>query len=385
MKTVFSLFSFTFLVIACGCLKPKADEPPPAPGVPPPQTSFDWPKIADTGFNALNNNFWHAGEQYFIQNNAGNQAFNYWWNAHGLDALTDKYMRTAENAVASQMSAILAGIKTKNNGSYINDFYDDMEWLALACLRAFKATNDTRYKETADLLWIDIKGGWNTDMGGGIAWRKSQPSYKNAPANAPAVILAARMYAISGSADDLAWAKKIYNWLAANLVDNATGLVWDGINRQNDGMIDKNWIFTYNQGVFIGAGLELFAATQDQAYLSAALRTANNAITDPQLAPSGILKNENQGDGGLFKGILVRYLAELATRGQLNESDRTKFVRFLETNAKTLWTKGTKRPQGWFYSDWTAMPGNSVDASTQMSGLFLMETMARFRKEGLVQ
>lgn len=372
-------------MVASGCLKSKEDQPPPIqnPGDLP--QAYNWPKIGDSAFNALNTYFWQAGEGYFIQNNQGNLTFHYWWNAHALDALADVYIRTSDNVVATQMGALHAGIKKKNNGSYINDYYDDMEWLALACLRSHAATSDQKYLETAQLLWNDIKQGWNADMGGGIAWRKTQTSYKNTPANAPAVILAARMYAITKNADDLEWAKKIYTWLITNLVDNATGLVWDGINRENDGKIDKDWKFTYNQGIFIGAALELYKATSESGYLDAALRTANNSITDPQLAPGGILKNENQGDGGLFKGILVRYLTELALSGSLSDNDRNKFVNFLKKNAESLWSKGTSKPLSLFSSNWTSLPSGAVDMSTQLSGIFLMEAMTRLKKEGLVE
>lgn len=62
---------------------------------------------------------------------------------------------------------------------------------------------------------------------------------------------------------DLVLAKQVYEWLEANLVDPETGFVWDGKNRQVDGKIDKAWAFTYNQGVRIGAGVELYRATND--------------------------------------------------------------------------------------------------------------------------
>jgi predicted alpha-1,6-mannanase (GH76 family) len=38
------------------------------------------------------------------------------------------------------------------------------------------------------------------------------------------------------------------------------------------------------------------------------VRTATATIKDLDISPGGLLKSEGQGDGGLFKGILVRYL-----------------------------------------------------------------------------
>ena len=47
-----------------------------------------------------------------------------------------------------------------------------------------------------------------------------------------------------------------------------------------------------------------------------AVNTANATIKDLDIAPGGLLKNEGQGDGGLFKGILVRYPYTFGTKRQ---------------------------------------------------------------------
>jgi hypothetical protein len=104
----------------------------------------------------------------------------------------------------------------------------------------------------------EIKGGWNETMGGGISWRKAMPYYKNTPANAPAAILAARLYKLSANPADLDWSKKIFTWLRDSLYNAQTGWVYDGINSNNDGVKNTTWKFTYNQGTFIGAALELY-------------------------------------------------------------------------------------------------------------------------------
>lgn len=376
-----ALITILSLLMGAGsCLKSKEDNPPPAPGDTGTAAVYDWNKIADSAFRALNNYYWLAGNQYFAQNNQGNLTFNYWWNAHALDGLTDAYLRTTSTAVKDQMLALLNGVKTKNNNSYINDYYDDMEWMTLACLRAYEATSEMAFKETALLLWEDIKKGWNSNLGGGIAWRKTQTDYKNTPANAPAVMIAARLYTMDNHAEDLDWAKKIYGWLVNNLVDPSTGQVWDGMNREGNGAIDKTWKFTYNHGVVIGAGMDMYRITHEQIYLDAAIKTAHYSMTDGGLAPSGILKNENQGDGGLFKGILVRYLYQLSRSGGLPADTKTSIENFLQKNAESLWSKATSKPLSLFNCDWTSMPSGAVDASTQLSGLFLVEAMAAAKK-----
>jgi len=48
----------------------------------------------------------------------------------------------------------------------------------------------------------------------------------------------------------------------------------------------------------------------------------------------GIMINEGQGDGGLFKGVLVRYMIQLILNKGIDAGDQQKFVVFLKNNAQ---------------------------------------------------
>lgn len=150
---------------------------------------YPWAAIADSVQEATFREFISIDGQFITQDNGDNHNFNYWWNAHVLDLLVDAHLRKKDQEV--MMVRILKGIKDNNEGHYPNNYYDDMEWLALSCLRAYHATENSDFLEVAEILWDDVKKGWNKKQGGGIAWRKTQ---LDTPANAPAVILAARMY-----------------------------------------------------------------------------------------------------------------------------------------------------------------------------------------------
>jgi len=363
------------LAFLAGCHEPVDDMiTPPAPQ--PVAVVANWAARADSAQAALDQSFWSPTEYYYLQNSAKKPDFNYWWQGHGLDVLLDGYQRTKVLDYITKMQQLQQGTKKKNGNTYFNNYYDDMAWQALANLRAFQITQDQSYKATAQLLWADLKNGWNTEQGGGIAWKKDQRDYKNTPANAPVAILGARLYQLDRNPDDLAWATKIYDWQKKTLVDPTTGVVWDGINRQGNGQIDKDWRFTYNQGVYIGAGLELYRATQQSSYLDDANRTAGYVLNDSQLAPGGVLKDEGGGDGGLFKGILVRYLAQLATDPAVASATRARYVSFLKFNGESLYNKGMSRPQYLFNTNWTSRPGGTVDGSTQLSGVMMFEIMA---------
>lgn len=359
------------------CLKEPVDDGP-GPGAGAASYVYNWPNIADSTEKSLISNWYNQSGNYFNKNNASDQTFNYWPNAHALDVLVDAYLRTGDAAIKTRMDNLLQGMQVKNGNTILNHFYDDMEWMTLACLRAYEATSDARYKTAATTLWADIQGGWDDTFGGGIYWTKDRQN-KNTPANAPASIIASRIYQLDRKPEDLEWAKKIYQWQKNNLVDPTSGLVWDGLDASGT---NKDWKFTYNQGVFIGAAVELYKLTGDNTYINDALRTANNALGS-EFTKDNIFKDEGGGDGGLFKGVLVRYMMLLITDGSISGTDQAKFANSLLLNAQTMWLKGTSRPQVIFNTSWTSV-ATTTDLTTQLSGAMLIEAVARLKELELI-
>ena len=342
---------------------------------------IDWNIAANKSTNSLINSFWNKNENYFNYSSNGNTQFHYWPQAHALDVLIDAYERTSNNEFKIYFDLWFEGVKKKNGNSFYNNFYDDMEWNALAILRAYEATNDTKYKEAALQIWEYIKVGWNDNAGGGISWVKGQEYSKNACSNAPAAILAARLYQKFGDENNKEWAVKIYNWQKNTLFNNSNGAVYDNINSQT-GKINKEWIFTYNQGTFIGAAVELHKIFNEKAYLKDATLAAN--YTTGSLVDNSILKSEGTGDGGLFKGIFIRYLTELVQQDRLDIADKKRFIQFLKYNAETLWTDGTNPSPILYGPNWKENPGSSTGLTEQLSGCMLIETMAHLEKEDLL-
>ena len=155
--------------------------------------------------------------------------------------LIDAYLRSDDATYRSYFDKWFIGVKAHNGNSWKNDYYDDMEWNALALLRAYQATGETRYKDAALELWEYIKEGWNENAGGGITWKKGMEYSKNACSNGPAAILAARLYQAFGNEEDLQWALDIYSWLKSTLVNTSNGMVYDNIDSRT-GVIKKEWI-----------------------------------------------------------------------------------------------------------------------------------------------
>lgn len=282
------------------------------------------------------------------------------------------------------MNQWFIGVKIKNVNTFYNNFYDDMEWNALAMLRAYNSTKDEKFKTATLDVWANIQTGWNSTMDGGIAWKKDQLYYKNTPANAPACILAARLYKQFNGTSDLEWAKKIYSWMKDHLYEAGTGFVYDGINRENTGAKD-NWKFTYNQGTFIGAALELYNITGEKVYLNDAIKAADYALNNNVNSNDRILQSEGTGDGGLFKGIFVRYFTQLILCPELEANTRTRYVRFMEHNATTLWNEGTYKQSVLFGSYWKTKPSAETGLTEQLSGCMLMEAMALLKEKSVIE
>lgn len=343
----------------------------------------DWQKVANLSSSTLLDYYWNKNKNFFnyypSKDDTPAEDWHYWPQAHAMDVIIDAYVRTGDEKWKNYFSLWHEGVKQKSGNSYFNDFVDDMEWICLTMLRLYENTNEQKYMDTAVSLWNKIKANWNTQAGGGVAWKQSQQWSKNSCSNGPAGIIAARMYWLNGQKqEDLQWAEKIYNWQSEVLVDIQSGAVYDNINAQT-GEIQKNWIFTYNQGTYMGMAHELYRMTGQDYYLTMANKAANYCITKLIDQNNNVLKDEGNRDGGLFKGIFIRYFVKLIMEEDLKESDRQKYIDFFNNNAKVLHEKGTG--DGNLYSTSWAKPGNwDNDMPTQVSGCTMIEAKAWYEK-----
>jgi len=337
---------------------------------------IEWKQVAEDATQALVTHFWNNREGYFnsMPDVADTQHNQYWPQAHAMDVVIDAYLRMGSNFYRSLFETWLDGIRKKAGNSYFNDFYDDEEWICLTMLRLYDCTKEQKYLDTAQALWDDIKNAWNTNYcGGGMAWRKSQPWSKNACSNGPAGIIAARMYHISKKASDLELAERIYNWERDNLYAAGTGAVYDSKNGKNGNSV-TTWVFTYNQGTFVGMCHELYKITGESLYLRDAVRASSYTLSTLSDLSESVLKDEGTGDGGLFKGIFVRYFTQLILDPNLEPNDKTRFVAYLTHNAEVLKEKGLQA-QHLIGCNW-ARNNSAVDLGTHVSGCALFEAVA---------
>jgi predicted alpha-1,6-mannanase (GH76 family) len=288
-----------------------------------------------------------------------------WWNsANALTALVDYSARTGSSSYVGDVTVTF----DKNGAqSFLNNFYDDEGWWALAWIAAYDLTHDGRYLSMAETIFADMAGGWDTTCNGGIWWSKDR-TYKNAIANELFFQVAIRLHA--RTADDagpggyLDWATREWKWFDASGMINGSSLVNDGLDASCKNNGQTTW--TYNQGVVIGALVDLSHQTSDATLLARA-----QAIGDASIAKlvdaQGVLHEACEpscgGDGPQFKGIFMRHLAELAAA-----SGAPRYEAFLAKNADWIWNAARGGSGNQLGLTWSG-PFDSADASRQSSAL----------------
>ncbi|PNY81667.1 glycoside hydrolase family 76 protein [Deinococcus koreensis] len=329
---------------------------------------MSWRVQAAQAQAALDRTFWDeaAGLYRTHEGRPAGDPLHYWWQAHALDALLDAHARGGDTHLR-RARTLVAGVRRAQGGTLHNEFYDDMLWMALALERLHAATGEGVWLDGCRALWTDIRQGWNPAQGGGVAWRRTQPEYKNTPANAPAALLGARLFRRHGDPADLAFARRVWDWLLDTLVDPHSGVVWDGVNRRGDGATDLDWAYTYNEGTVIGAGTELWRATGETPFLEQARRTARAAAG--RYGP--VFPAEGPGDGGLFKGILARYLSLLARH---DPALAPEVRALLEAGAGAALRHLS--PGGLSGPDWGAAPAGALELGAALSGVTLLGSLA---------
>jgi predicted alpha-1,6-mannanase (GH76 family) len=345
-------------------------------------TAETWSARADTAQQSLDHFFRVGGSQYLANSHPhdrGNtEVFNYWWLAHVIDARTDAWERTGDPVWRSLAVVARDNIVERNGGQLFNDYFDDMLWFALALERVHAATGERSFLDEAIAIWDHvIAEGWNETLGWSLAWRKQQLAYKNTPANGPLVILGLRLSRQDSTRDYLGYARQAFDWLTANLV-GPDGFVEDGINREGDGAVDTQWRFTYNQGLYVGAAVELFLATEDRSFLERAVQTATTAVRS--LSNGVVFPDEGDGgDEGLFKGVYYRYLGELlgVLAADSFAAERAELEAFLRAGTDALWENGLVDGRLRPGNDWSKGPVEWIPYSTMVSAIFAVEQRAR--------
>ncbi|KAI0915021.1 glycoside hydrolase family 76 protein [Ustulina deusta] len=226
-------------------------------------------------------------------------------------------------------------ISKRGFDDFLNDYYDDEGWWALALIRSHDVgvygLGDQKYLQAAMEIFEDMKGGASSC--GGIYWSKVG-TYTNAIANELYLKVAASLAnRISDKKDYyLGIAQKQWAWFKSSGMINQDNLINDGLDEDCKNNGGNTW--TYNQGVILGALVELSKASGDKSLLTTASSIATAAIV--HLSRDGVLyegcEPDCGADGAQFKGVFMRNLRELQ-----QAAPQAAFQNFLLNNADAIW------------------------------------------------
>lgn len=310
--------------------------------------------------------------------------WHYWWQAHLIDLAVDATERKATSRRRRRVVRLTRTHRIRNLTGWTNDYFDDMAWLGLALERAQRHLY-VDHRSALDTIAGELSDAWTPEQGGGIPWRR-RDDFFNAPANGPAGLLLARAGKV--------WrAQEMGDWIDETLVDPETGLVLDGIRQ---GVHDRA-VYSYSQGVTLGLETELAVQLGDSRHRERVHRLVE--AVDDNLTERSVISGGGGGDGGLFNGILARYLAMVATTLPVQDNDdvraRNTAARIVLASADAAWENRLQVEElPLFGEDWTrqarlpdfgaaiaqfshgSVRGSAVaerDLSVQLGGWMLME------------
>lgn len=287
-----------------------------------------------------------------------------WWNsANALTTLTD-YSRTVHT---SQYDPVIAQTYAVNiHSGFINQYYDDEGWWALAWIDAYDLTGQQKYLQAAQHIFTNMTTGWDDTCGGGLWWSKKR-HYKNAIANelflSVAAHLANRALTLKEHSEYAAWANREWKWFRRSGMIERDHLISDGLTSACRDNHKTKW--TYNQGVILGGLVQLARYDHSRRPIRMAHKIADAAI-EHLATPIGILHEPCEpdcgGDGSQFKGIFVRNLASLYMYKPV-----ARYREFLLTNAASI-LRRDQTPDHALGLVWSGPP-DQPNASTQSSAL----------------
>jgi len=312
---------------------------------------------ATEAFDAFVEAYWDPDADYFFTYSdhrvhpehahgpQGGLYTDYWWEAQLWEMVMDRYERTGDPEARAMIDDVYDGFRAAYPDPLANDWNDDIGWWALGSTRAYELTGDQRYLEAAEDLFAFVSAHEDDTYGGGIWWKNvdvgdGARNQKNVATNAPAVVTAMRLHAATGDPAYRDTAVRLYDWLDDGF--HRDGQLRDHV--EGDGTY-VDWDWTYNQGTYAAAALELYLDTGDTAYLDDATGAVDWAVAN--LTSSGTFLREGVDDAGGFKAVLTRTMRSL-----VDDAGQVRYEAVLTSNASQAARQVNAQGIGGY--DWTA-------------------------------
>ncbi|KAK4043199.1 glycoside hydrolase [Parachaetomium inaequale] len=291
-----------------------------------PRQDLDIRAAAKAAIDALNNKFYSPAQAIWSPGDP------WWLSGVALTSVIDYMRKTGSRDYMDQIESIIQVQRTQwsqDGADFRAESTDDTGWWALAMIRMYDLTGDSTYLNISieDEAYM-YKYWTSSPCGGGIYVDIKAKTYKNAIANELYIKLAASLHnRIANDTRYLSRAETAWSWFQnSGMINQSDNLINDGLASSSSGACSNNKlpVWTYNQGVILGALAELFRATNSETYLTSARSIADAVLsttTTPQLTNpnTGTLteascKQPDEGcnhDQQVFKGVFAYSLAEL--------------------------------------------------------------------------
>jgi predicted alpha-1,6-mannanase (GH76 family) len=292
----------------------------------------------------------------------------------------EKWNRGQAEAAARIRDPKLSGAPAGGTEYYTqfrNEYLDDSGWWGVAWLKMYDRTHDAKYLATARAIHAHMAENWRPAKNGGVMWcEDADKQIPNAITNSLFLVLSARLYQRTTEPQYLKWASETLDWFHAKALYDGTGVV-DVPGHHGD-------YWTYNQGAFIGGLTALFQATGREEYLEEAAKVAESVLNRAGLTqPDGVIieKLGTKGwDPGLFKGIMVRYLAglrDVLNARKIHPETALEIDRCIRSSAVSL-LRHSVSPDGEYTAEWhSGAKDRSANFNTHTSALAALVAVLR--------
>lgn len=315
---------------------------------------------------------------------------NAWWTGANMLETSIDYMR--ETGDMTYADFVDTSFVKNQAGDFLKKewnprYFDDEGWWALTWIKAYDLSHQDKYLQMAKTIFQDLTGAWSSECGGGVWWN-SDRKYKNAITNELFFTIAVRLHqrtpGDAGAGSYLDWANREWAWFKASGMIRADHQIVDGLkvcgaNNQNT---FENAVYTYNQGVILGALADLSRVTGDATLLDAADQIAQAAM-EKKVTPDGIVSEGcefsggcGDGDGEIFKGVFARNLAYLN-----GVRSRPEYRAFLIKQSDSIWdhNRSAKNELGLLWQG----PFDKLTSSRQSSALDALNAAVRVASPNL--
>ena len=297
-----------------------------------------------------------------------------WWNsANIVTTLGDLAGFLPDSANATHAAINDVFVRTLNvapgaakHPNWVNGFYDDEGWWALAWINAYDLTNDIAYLDAAVSIFNTLLTGWGTSPCGGLWWDTTHDAVVAIANELFLTVSASLANRIPSNTTYLTWAQKEWAWFNASGMINSNYNINDGVNLTT--CTNNNaTVWSYNQGVVLGGLLELNRADPHTDYIPLANKIATAAIDYLATPHAGILTEKCDPGcdvtGTQFKGVFMRNLKRLYA-----SSPNPEYRQFIATNADSVWRNDRYYPNNSLGSAY-AGPVQDITATSQSSAL----------------